>query len=463
MKRAIRKYAKDFAAIIGLFILAGAVSGVILDNQRLTLPGWVPVLGKDFFEIEAEVSNAQAVTPGQGQTVNVAGVRVGDIAAVRLENGKAILKLNLESRYEGRVRSDATGLLRPKTGLRDMVLQLDPGTKGAPLKEGGRIPIDQTAPDVNLDEILATLDGDTRAYLQILLGEAETGLRDNDKNLADTIRRFEPTARDLRAINEGLAKRKKNIKRVIHNFSLLAGELGAKDDELADFVENSNAVFDTLAESDGDLRETLRELPPTLLATRDGLGKTQALARELGPSLEALRPSARALGPALAQVRPFLRSSTPIIRDKIRPLVRAANPLVKELQPTMRDLAIAAPDVTETFKQVNYIFDLAAYNPPGEEEGFLFWVSWVNHLGVSVFNIQDAHGPIRRGLFTASCSALEIVDNVAQVNPALGTIIALLNPVRDSALCPKPQATAARAATKATGSGSDPGSEGGAK
>ncbi len=141
MKRAIRKYAKDFAAIIGLFVLAGAVSVVILDNQRLTLPSWVPVVGKDFFTIEAELSNAQAVTPGQGQTVNVAGVRVGDIAAVRLENGKAILTLNLESRYEGRVREGATGLLRPKTGLRDMVLQLDPGTTGAALREGDRIPI----------------------------------------------------------------------------------------------------------------------------------------------------------------------------------------------------------------------------------------------------------------------------------------------------------------------------------
>jgi phospholipid/cholesterol/gamma-HCH transport system substrate-binding protein len=448
VKRAIRKYAKDFAAIIGLFVLAGAVSAYILDNQRLTLPSWVPVVGKDFFTIEAELSNAQAVTPGQGQTVNVAGVRVGDISEVRLENGKAILTLNLEERYRGRVRAGATGLLRPKTGLRDMVLQLDPGTSGAVLEEGARIPINQTLPDVNLDEILATLDGDTRQYLQLLLGEAEAGLRGNDKNLADVIRRFEPTARDLRRINEGLAERRTNIKRVMHNFSLLAEELGAKDDEIAEFVENSEAVFATLAGSDQDLRATLRELPSALTATRSALGKSEALARELQPSLTALRPAARALGPALRQTRPFLRQSTPIIRDKVRPLVRAANPLVAELRPTMRDLAAAAPDLTQSLDQLNYIFDLLAYNPPGEEEGYLFWASWVNHAGATIFKIQDAHGPIRRALFTASCNALEIVDNVAQVNPALGVIITLLNPVRDSALCPSQQPTARTAAKK---------------
>jgi phospholipid/cholesterol/gamma-HCH transport system substrate-binding protein len=443
MKRAIRKYARDFIAILALLILSIAVSGVILDNQRLTLPSWVPVLGKDFFTIQAELSNAQAVTPGQGQTVTVAGVRVGDIASVRLEEGKAVLTLNLETKYEGRVREDATALLRPKTGLKDMVLQVDPGTQGSPaLREGGRIPIDQTAPDVNLDEVLATLDADTRTYLQVLLGEAEQGLRGNDRNLADTIRRFEPTSRDLRKINEGLAERRRNIKRVIHNFSLLAGELGSKDDQLAGFVQNSNAVFATLADSEADLRATLRELPPSLIATSDALAKTRNLTSELGPALQALRPSARALGPALRDTRPFLRRSEPIIREKLRPLVREANPLVRELQPTLRDLSAAAPDITTTLDQVNFILDLAAHNPEGEEEGFLFWLPWVNHMGANIFNLQDAHGPIRRALFTASCSALEIVDNVAQVNPALGTIVALLNPVRNSALCPSPQTEA---------------------
>ena len=72
----------------------------------------------------------------------------------------------MEPRY-GRVYKDATVLLRPKTGLKDMVAELEPGTPGAGrLKDGGVIPVSQTLPDVNLDEILASLDADTRDYLR---------------------------------------------------------------------------------------------------------------------------------------------------------------------------------------------------------------------------------------------------------------------------------------------------------
>ena len=56
---------------------------MILSHQRLTLPGWVPLIGQDFYVIKAELATAQAVTPGQGQTVNIAGVKVGEIKSVQ--------------------------------------------------------------------------------------------------------------------------------------------------------------------------------------------------------------------------------------------------------------------------------------------------------------------------------------------------------------------------------------------
>src|SRR5829696_9268573 len=155
---AIQKHWLDFLAIIGLIVISGAVAVYILDHQRLTLPGWVPLVGKDFFVVKAEMSSAQAVTPGQGQTVNIAGVQVGEISKVELKQGKAVITLRMEPRY-GRVYQDATVLLRPKTGLKDMVAELEPGHASAGrVEEGGVIPVGQTLPDVNLDEILAALD-----------------------------------------------------------------------------------------------------------------------------------------------------------------------------------------------------------------------------------------------------------------------------------------------------------------
>jgi len=434
---AIRKHLGDVAAIIGLVAIALVVAAVILANQRMTLPGWFPVLGQDFTEIDAELSTAQAVTPGQGQTVNVAGVEVGEISRVRLEDGKAIVTLKLEEDSVP-VYRDASVLLRPKTGLKDMVAELTPGTRAAgELEEGRRIPIGQTQPDVNLDEILAVLDSDTRAYLQLLLSDGGTGLKGRGRDLANTIRRFEPTARDTRAIAEGLADRRQNIKRAVHNFSLLVDELGGSDDRLAEFVENSNAVFAALADQDANLRATLQELPSALTETRAALGKADALADELGPTLQALRPGARALGPSLVQTRPFLRETTPVIEDEIRPFVRAARPLVTELRPAIRDLSALTPDLVRTFRVLNALLNTLAYNPPGDtEEGFLFWASWVNHLGPAVFSNQDAHGPIRRGLVVVGCQSLQVLENIVLGNPQLGVLTQLLEAPDRADVCP---------------------------
>jgi phospholipid/cholesterol/gamma-HCH transport system substrate-binding protein len=434
---AIRKHLVDFLAILGLVVVSLAVASVILAEQRLTLPGWFPVLGQDFTEIEAELPTAQAVTPGQGQTVDVAGVEVGEISRVRLEDGKAIVTLKLE-KDSVPVYRNASVLLRPKTGLKDMVAELTPGTKDAgELKDGDRIPIGQTLPDVNLDEILAVLDGDTRSYLQLLLSGGAQGLKGNGRELANTIRRFEPTAHYTRDVAEQLATRRENIKRAIHNFSLVVDELGGKDDQLAEFVENSNAVFASLASQDANLRATLQELPSALTETKTALGKAELLADELGPTLQALRPGARALGPALRQTRPFLRETTPIIKDEIRPFVRASRPLVTELRPAMRDLSALTPSLLRSFKVLNALLNTLAYNPPGDaEEGFLFWASWVNHLGPAVFAMQDGQGPIRRGLVVVGCQSLQILENIVLGNPQLGVLTQLLEAPDRADVCP---------------------------
>ena len=43
MSTAIRKHLRDFAAIVGLLVIALIVAVIILDNQRLSLPAGVPM------------------------------------------------------------------------------------------------------------------------------------------------------------------------------------------------------------------------------------------------------------------------------------------------------------------------------------------------------------------------------------------------------------------------------------
>jgi phospholipid/cholesterol/gamma-HCH transport system substrate-binding protein len=433
---AIRKHWKDFAAVLVLIVIAAGVGSYILSNQRFYLPKWVPIVGSDFYKLNADFSTAQAVTPGQGQTVTIAGVNVGEISNVQLKDGRARVEMSIKRKYS-KIYRDASILLRPKTGLKDMILELDPGTVTAgEIPQGGVVPISQTLPDINPDQILAQLDRDTRDYLRLLLGGAGQGLRGNSQALAATLKRFEPTARDGGRITRALAARRHNLSRVVHNFRLLSEALANRDDDLAAFVESSNEVFAHLAAQDANIRATLRELPSALQATQTGLTKANRLARVLGPSLQALRPTARALGPTNVAVRPFFRETEPIIRTQLRPFSRAALPVVRDLRPAAQNLSVLTPNLTTTFRVANYLLNELAYNPPGSEEGFLFWASWANHAANSVFSTQDAHGPIRRGLFLTSCSSLGLLKQIVTANPNLQLLLSLTNIPDSAGICP---------------------------
>ena len=436
MRTAISKHARDFAAVILLALIALGVGGYVLAHQRFYLPKWFPLVGSDFDTLRAEMTTAQAVTPGQGQAVMIAGVPIGEVSGVSLVGGRAVVSMKIHHKYF-HVFRDASALLRPKTGLNDMTVELTPGHPSAgTLHAGETIPIDQTLPNVNSDEILAALDGDTRDYLKILVGSAGEALNGQGRALAADFRRFDPTARDLREITHGLQYRHANIARSIHNFNLLTQAVSAKDAQLAQLVDSSNAVFQAFATQQASIRSTLSQLPPTLTQTNIALDKADRLARVLGPSLQSLRPAARALGPSLKEMIPFLRQTTPIIRDQLRPFARASLPTIVQLRPAAHDLAQVIPSLTTTFRIINYLFNDLAFNPTPPDRSYLFWLAWANHTGATVFSSQDAMGPIRHGNVVLSCSTLGVLATVIQANPQLGTLTQLLNPPTQQQACP---------------------------
>ncbi|HYI36956.1 MAG TPA: MlaD family protein, partial [Thermoleophilaceae bacterium] len=196
MKKALKDHLGDFVAILALVILAAGIGGYILSNQRLRFP----LVQEKPYVLKVELDDAQAVQPGQGQTVRTAGVEIGQIGKVQLKEGKALVELQIEAKYKNYVRRDATALLRTKTGLKDMFIEVDPGT-GKPMAENGVIPSASTAPDIDPDEILSALDTDTRSYLQLLVTGAGKGLKGRGSDLQETYARLGPTNRDLARVN----------------------------------------------------------------------------------------------------------------------------------------------------------------------------------------------------------------------------------------------------------------------
>ena len=425
MTRVIRKNVGPFAAVVVLIAIAALVGGYILDNQRFRFP-----LAEDTpMRINVELDNAQAVTPGQGQTVQVAGVQIGDIGEVSLKNGRAIVGLDIKQEYEDLIHPDAKALLRPRTGLKDMYVQVFPGKRGEPVKEGFTIPISSALTDVDLDEILSELDARTRDYITLLANGAGEGLRGKGDNLAEVLERYGPTVRDLGRVNREVAKERVALRRLVTSLSQVNAELAKRPEDLTRLVSGASGTLRAFAREDDDLRDAVGELAPTLQTATSTLNAVAPFADELGPATRALLPAVRELENVNAAVSPFAREATPTVRRRIRPFVRTAVPLVKDLAPAARGLARTFPELDRNAKVLNDFVNMLGHNPGGREapekagrdEGYLFHLGWLTHQTANLQSIDDAHGPMRPIFLTGTCSTLtSLVNDLPQAEFALG-------------------------------------------
>ena len=226
LSRQARGRRKDTIAIVVLAVAGIAMMLGIFVQQKASLPSWLPLVGEEFEHITADFSTAQAVTPGQGQAVDIAGIQVGKVTSVDLEDGHAVVGMDIEPKYMELIHPNATLLLRPKTNLNDMVVEVDPGSGRKQIEDGTNFPLTQTEPNVNFDAFLATLDGDTQKYLQLLVAGGAQGIGGRGKQLGNAFRRFEPFVHYVAKLNKPIAERRQALARVIHDFGLLTTELG---------------------------------------------------------------------------------------------------------------------------------------------------------------------------------------------------------------------------------------------
>ncbi len=433
MRRAIITHRVDFAAIAALIVAAIAVTVYILEHQ----PAFV--FGQSYYTVRADFATAAAVTSGQGQAVTIAGVQVGQIGGVSLQDGHAVVTMNIYKRYAPIYRN-ATVLLRPRTPLKDMYLELDPGTRSAgAVPDHGVLGTGSTQPDVDVSEILSSLDADTRNYLILLLsGGAQafhdpgaTGAAPSPKAVSDlrgTLKRFEPLDRDTQTFAQLLATRQRHIRGAIHNLNLVAGSLGGVETQLASLIRASDTNFAAISAHDAQLESTLSLFPATLRQTTETLGKVRTFATASTTTLTQLQPFARNLGPALRASRPLFKDTTPVIASQLRPFSIAVQPLARTLAPAAVKLNTTIPNLTRSIGVLNTLLNTLAYQPRGGQQSYLFWGSWLAHIADSLTAGQDANGPAVQGIFTGTCDELNFYENTLAPNTAsLGAILALLN------------------------------------
>ena len=296
-----------------------------------------------------------------------------------------------------------------------------------------------TDPDVDVSQILSSLDADSRNYLVLLLAGGAQIFHDPGASqtapspaavadLRGTLKRFEPLDRDTQTFASLLASREANLREAIHNLNIVANALGSVDGQLASLISSSDTNFAAIAANDAQLESALSQFPGTLRQTTQTFGKVRAFSGASATTLQSLLPFARNLGPALRASRPLFADTTPVIANQLRPFTVAVAPLARTLAPASAQLGRTVPALSRTVGVLNALFNTLAYQPPGGEQGYLFWGSWLAHIADSLVDAQDANGPILQGLFVGTCVELNYFeDQLEPDDQPLGVILDLLN------------------------------------
>ncbi len=424
----ISRSAEPALLVVLLIVLACLVTGYIGSQLGVALPGWVPLLGRSYLTINAEFQTAQAVQAGQGQSVTIAGVRVGLISGVHLHDGVAVVTMHID-RGDGPIYRNATLLLRPKSELKDMTVEMDPGTPAAgTLRDGGTLPISQTAPDINLDELLASLDADTRSYLLALISSGGQALDGQGPTLSADLRRLDPTTLAIEQISSRLVARQSDISAVVRDLALLTTAIGDRDTQLSELVDASNSLFATFAHEDASVSSTVAQLPGALSQVRGSLTQLAGTAHLTDQALSGLLPTAQALAPAGQALTAFFAKTRPVITRQIGPFTHAAQPAVAALATGSRSLAAATPKLSTTLGVLNTLFNELAYPGSSTRPGYLFYLPWAAHNLDSVVASADASGAMARGEVLLAPSSEFLICSAPRTNPSLAAVVDLLKP-----------------------------------
>ncbi|MDO9410010.1 MlaD family protein [Patulibacter sp.] len=413
--RTVRQHWWAVAVIAVAAALAVVVTAVILLAQDVELP-W-----DDVYVVETEFRSAQAVTPGQGQTVAVAGVAVGRVGDVRLRDGVARVTLRIDRDLLPAVHADARASLRPRTPLQDMTVELDPGTRRSPvLPDGGVVPRERTTSQVQLDEALKALDADTRTYLEQLLDAGGRALDDPAKIRA-VLAAGAPTVRRTHDVLDLAARRRVQVRRLTTRLHRVSAALSDHDGAIRSTVEGAATTLRALGDGDADLRRGLAALPGTL-------ERADATARDAARLTDALVPASRALRPALRTTTGALPRVEPLLRElpaRVRPVLRVSHDAlapVRDLRAAVGVLRPRLQDLRDTGLTLQHLVNVIGYDAPGPEQSYAYYLAWLAHNANSLFSTQDAHGPAWRGQLLFSCSSFTSLD---ELRPVVGILDAL--------------------------------------
>jgi phospholipid/cholesterol/gamma-HCH transport system substrate-binding protein len=138
--------------IVGVFVLAGAACLAYLSFSL----GDADLFRSPYYSVVAEFESITGLR--KGASVEIAGVEVGKVLDISLDQYQANVTLGIRSGLE--VSTDTVASIRSKGIIGDKFVKLSPGGSGEMVKPGGRLI--ETESSINLEELISKYIFETR-------------------------------------------------------------------------------------------------------------------------------------------------------------------------------------------------------------------------------------------------------------------------------------------------------------
>ena len=240
----------------------------------LAIASFRVVNGLTEYRLLVPLDSADGLYPGSD--VLIAGAKAGTVRDIRLDGAQTLVSIALDDAYAP-VHADARVTVRPKSLLGEKYVALDPGKSDA-LSSGSRLPQEQVARSVELQDVVNSLDQPTREKLRTLIvalggGLAGRGL-DINQAIADGRQDFD----HLAAIADTLTARDQDLQKVIQGLDQVTAELARSDrrQQLGELIKNSEALLHSLSQQDAQIKQTLQAANSALGRSDTALSGTAA-------------------------------------------------------------------------------------------------------------------------------------------------------------------------------------------
>jgi len=311
-------------------VLVSIIAVFIAYNANAGLP-FVPT-----YDVKAEVPSGNKLVAGN--EVRVGGFRVGVVEKLEPkiikkrgeDTAVALVALKLDKTVEPLAR-DTKIQIRPRSALGLKYVELVPGRAKEEYQAGDTIPLRFASEPLELEDVLATFDDETRVKGRAALEGFGDAFAGRGASLNSAVAALNPLFRGLTPVMRALGDPDTELDQFFVQLGRTVGQVAPVARVQGDLFANMATTFEALARDPAALQATIEKSPGTLAVATRSLRAQRPFLGDFADLSRRLRPAARELPRSLPAINRAFAVGTPVLPRTVE-FSRRLESALKELE-----------------------------------------------------------------------------------------------------------------------------------